>query len=174
MVPSSLLIRRHEFRHGQFSRIDPLKVSGWLLSASALAEHCRCPVGALRVSRVGPVHLTHGGSWAQLEALDSLRWPHLDRPVIHGPAVAVRPLLARDRFTGEAFVPGSWRALTPWEASNAQWILSEYTGPLMPRSCPADEAFLRSLGWPQHEHYLQAKRKGDAAAMLRIRLAQRA
>lgn len=174
MVPASLLICRHEYKHGQFSRIDPLKVSGWLLSPSELAEHCCCPVEALRFSRVGPVFLAHGGGWAQLEALDSLRWPYLDRPVIHGPAVAARPLLARDRFTGSEFAPDCWRALTPWEVSNAQWVLSEYTGPLMPRSCPADEAFLRSLGWPEHEHYCQARRMGDVAAMLRIRLAQRA
>lgn len=174
MVPSSLLIRRHEYKHGQFSRIDPLKVSGWLLSPIELAGHCGCPIEALRFSRVGPVHLAHGGAWSQLEALDSLRWPLLDQPVIHGPAVAVRPLLARDHSTGEAFVPGAWRALTPWEASNAHWVLSEYTGPLMPRSCPVDEAFLWSLGWPLHEHYLQARRAGDTAAMLRIRLAQRA
>ena len=174
VVPSSLLIRRHQYSQGQFTRIEPLKVSCWVLSSGELAEHCRCPVEALRFSRVGPVFLAHGGVWAQLEALDSLRWPHLDRPVIHGPAVAVRPLLARDRFTGETFAPGCWRALTPWEACNAQWVLSEYTGPLMPRSCPADEAFLRSLGWPQHEHYCQAKRAGDVAAMLRIRLAHRA
>ena len=178
MDPSSLLITRHQYSQGQFTRIDPLKVSGWLLSLAELAEHCRCPIQALRFSRVGPVHLAHGGSWAQLEALDSLRWPHLDRPVIHGPAVAVRRLLARDQFArhgviGTGTAPGSWRALTPWEASNAHWVLSEYTGPLMPRSCPVDEAFLRSLGWPLHEHYLQARRAGDAAAMLRIRLSQR-
>ena len=174
MVPSSLLIRRHQYSQGQFTRIKPLPVSGWLLSPAELAGHCQCPVEALRFSRVGPVHLAHGGVWAQLECLDSLGWPLLDRPVIHGPAVAVRPLLARDGFSGSEFAPGGWRALTPWEASNAHWVLGEYTGPLMPRSCPADEAFLRSLGWPQHEHYCQAKRKGDVAAMLRIRLAQRA
>jgi len=179
MVPSSVLIRRHQYSQGQFTRIDPLRVSGWLLPLAELAEHCRCPIEALRFSRVGPVHLAHGGTWAQLEALDSLRWPLLDRPVIHGPAVAVRPLLARDQFardgvTGTGPAPGSWRALSPWEASNAQWMLAEYTGPLMPPSCPVDEAFLRSLGWPLHGHYLQARRSGDAAAMLRIRLSHRA
>lgn len=175
MVPSSLLIRRHQYSQGQVTRIEPLQVSGWLLSLSELADHCRCPIEALRFSRVGPVHLAHGGSWAQLEALDSLRWPLLDQPVIHGPAVAVRPLLARDRLPGKRHgLRGSWRALTAWETSNAHWVLSNDTRPLMPLSCPIDAAFLQSLGWPLQEHYRQAKQAGDTATMLRIRLAQRA
>jgi hypothetical protein len=31
----------------------------------------------------------HSGAWARMEALDSLRWPFLYEPAIHGPAVAV-------------------------------------------------------------------------------------
>ena len=64
----------------------------WELSRSELAGFCGCPVEALGFSRVGRVHLAHGGAWDRLEALDSLRWPFLDVPVIHGPAVAVRPV----------------------------------------------------------------------------------
>ena len=63
----------------------------WELSRSELAEFCSCPVDALRFSRVGPVHLAHGGAWARLDALVSLRWPFLDAPAIHGPAVGGPP-----------------------------------------------------------------------------------
>ena len=33
-----------------------------------------------------------------------------------------------------------------------------------------DQAFLRSICWPVHAVYREAKRSGDSAAMLRIRL----
>ena len=148
----------------------------WELSSDELAGLCGCPVDALRFfSRVGPVHLAHGGAWARLEALDSLRWPFLDAPVIHGPAVAVRPVLG----SGSANCPGqdpggsrapAWRALDPWEAENALWALRRYVLPLQPLSCPVDQAFLNSICWPVHAAYCEAQRSGDSAAMLRIRL----
>jgi hypothetical protein len=37
-------------------------------------------------------------------------------------------------------------------------------------SCLVDQAFLRSICWPVHAAYREAKRSGDSAAMLRIRL----
>lgn len=52
-------------------------------------------------------------------------------------------------------------------------MLGDCTGAFTPLSCPVDEAFLRSLGWPLHEHYLQARRSGDTSEMLRIRLSHR-
>ena len=99
MVPSILLVHR---QGGQCTRIEPQPVKHWELSSAELAGFCGCPVDALRFSRVGPVHLAHGGAWARLEAPDSLRWPFLDAPVIHGPAVAVRPVLG----SGSANRPG--------------------------------------------------------------------
>jgi hypothetical protein len=150
-------------------------VERWDVSRSELAEFCGCPVDALRFSRVGPVHLAHGGAWARLEALDSLRWPFLDAPVIHGPAVAVRPVLG----SGSANCPGqdpggcgapTWRALDPWEAQNALWALRRFVLPLQPLSCPVDQAFLNSISWPVHRTYREARRVGDATTMLRIRL----
>ena len=89
MVPSILLVHRHqwlghEWQGGQCTRIEPKPVAHWELSRSELAGFCGCPVDALRFSRVGPVHLAHGGAWARLEALVSLRWPFLDAPAVGG------------------------------------------------------------------------------------------
>jgi hypothetical protein len=150
-------------------------VEHWELSRSELAGFCGCPVEALRFSRVGPVHLAHGGAWARLEALDSLRWPFLDAPVIHGRAVAVRPVLGSSGVNRPGQAPSGslaplWRALDPWEAENALWALRRYVLPLQPLSCPVDQAFLNSISWPVHHAYREAKRSGDSAAMLRIRL----
>jgi hypothetical protein len=64
----------------------------------------------------------------------------------------------------------AWRALDPWEAENALWALRRYVLPLQPLSCPVDQAFLNSICWPVHAAYREAKRSGDSAAMLRIRL----
>jgi hypothetical protein len=180
MVPSVLLVHRHQWhghkwQGGQCTRIEPQPVEHWELSSDELAGFCGCPVDALRFSRVGPVHLAHGGAWARLEAPDSLRWPFLDAPVIHGPAVAVRPVLG----SSSANCPGqdldgsaasAWRALDPWEAVNALWALRRYVLPLQPLSCPVDQAFLNSISWPVHRTYCEARRVGDATAMLRIRL----
>ncbi len=96
MAPSILLVHRHQWSGGPCTRIEPQPVEHWELSWPELAGLCGCPVEALRFSRLGPVHLAHGGSWARLEALDSLRWPFLDASVIHGRAVAVRPVLGSD------------------------------------------------------------------------------
>ena len=175
MVPSILLVHRHQWSGGQCTRIEPKPVEHWELSSAELAEFCGCSVGALRFSRVGTVHLAHAGAWARLEALDSLRWPFLDAPVIHGPAVAVRPVLG----SSGAHRPGqdhgghgapAWRALDPWEAQNALWVLRRHVLPLEPLSCPVDQAFLSSIAWPLHSAYREARRAGDAAAMLSIRL----
>ena len=63
MVPSVLLVHRHQWHSGQCTRIQPRHVERWDLSRSELAEFCGCPVDALRFSRMGPVHLSHGGAW---------------------------------------------------------------------------------------------------------------
>jgi hypothetical protein len=180
MVPSILLVRRHqwhghEWQGGQCTRIEPQPVEHWELSRSELAGFCGCPVDALRFSRVGPVHLAHGGAWARLEVLDSLRWPFLDAPVIHGPAVAVRQVFGSHSADRPGQDPGgsgalAWRALDPWEAENALWALRRYVLPLQPLSCPVDQVFLNSICWPVHAAYREAQRSGDSAAMLRIRL----
>ena len=167
MAAYTLLIHRHQFRHGQVTRVALQTAQQGAMALSELAGHCHCPLEALSFTRVGPVHLAHGGAWARLEALDSLRWPLLDGPVIHGPAVAVRPVLGGD---GPDLLPGSWRALREWEATNALWVLQRYAEPLLPLSCPVDQAFLWNLGWPLHGDYRQAQQAGDVGAMLRIRL----
>jgi hypothetical protein len=175
MVPSIFLVHRHQWSGGQCTRVEPQPVEHWELSSDELAGFCGCPVDTLRFSRVGPVHLAHGGAWARLEALDSLRWPFLDAPVIHGPAVAVQPVLGSSGVNrpgqdhGGSGAP-AWRALDPWEAENALWALRRYVLPLQPLSCPVDQAFLNSICWPVHVAYREAKRSGDSAAMLRIRL----
>ena len=167
MAPSVLLVHRHQWHSGQCTRIQPQPVERWELSRSELAEFCGCPVDALRFSRVGPVHLAHGGAWARLEAPDSLRWPFLDAPVIHGPAVAVRPVVVSGGVHRPGQGPGgsgalAWRALDPWEAENALWALRCYVLPLQPLSCPVDQAFLNSICWPVHVAYREAQRSGDS------------
>jgi hypothetical protein len=77
------------------------------------------------------VNLAHGGAWARLEVPDSLRWPFLDAPVIHGPAVTVRPAVGSSGVNRHGQDPGgsgalAWRALYPWEAENALWALRRY------------------------------------------------
>jgi hypothetical protein len=174
MVPSILLIHRHEWHGhewpgGQVTRIEPLQVEQWALSRSELAGFCGCPLAALRCSRVGPVHLAHGGAWARLEALDSLRWPLLEAPVIHGPAVAVRQVVGSGGLNRSGDAP-AWRALEPWEAENALGVLRRHALPLEPASCPVDQALERVLGWPLAGEFLRAQQAGDGAAVLRIRL----
>jgi hypothetical protein len=158
MVPSILLVHRHQWSGGQCTRIEPQPVEHWELSSAELDGICGCPVDALRFSRVGPVHLAHGGAWARLESLDSLRWPFLDAAVIHGPAVAGRPILG----SGSANCTGqdpdgcgapAWRALDPWEAENALWALRRYVLPLQPLSCTVDQAFVNSICWTVHAAY---------------------
>ena len=159
----------HEWPGGQSTRIEPLQVEQWALSRSELAGFCGCPVAALRCSRVGPVHLAHGGAWARLEALDSLRWPLLEAPVIHGPAVAVRQVLGSGGVDRPGDAP-AWRALEPWETQNALVVLRRHVLPLQPASCPVDQALERALGWPLAGEFLRAQQAGDGAALLRIRL----
>jgi hypothetical protein len=95
--------------------------------------------------------------------------------VIHGPAVAVRPVVGSSGVNRPGQDPGgsgapAWRALEPWEAENALWALRRYVFPLQPLSCAVDQAFLNSISRPVHAAYREAKRSGDSAAMLRIRL----
>lgn len=95
--------------------------------------------------------------------------------MIHGPAVAVRPVLGSGAVDRPGQDPGgsgplAWRALDPWEAENALWALRRSVLPLQPLSCPVDQAFLNSICWPVHAAYREAQRSGDSAAMLRIRL----
>jgi hypothetical protein len=94
---------------GQCTRIEPQPVEHWKLCSDELAGFCGCPVAALH----------------------SLRSPFLDVPVIHGPAVAVRPVLG----SGSANCPGqdpggrgalAWRALDPWEAENGLWVFRRH------------------------------------------------
>jgi hypothetical protein len=93
-------------------------------------------------------------------------------PVIDGPAVAVRPVLG----SGGVDRPGqgrgalAWRAFDLWEAENGLWVFRRHALHMEPLSCPVDQAFLNSISWPVHAAYREAKRSGDSAAMLRIRL----
>ena len=136
---------------GQCTRIQPRQVEHWKLCSDELAGFCGCPVAALGFSRVGQVHLAHGDAWARLEALNSLRWPFLDVPVIHGPAVAVRPVLGSGGVDRPGQDPGgrgalAWRALDPWEAENGLWVLRRHVLPMEPLSGPMNQACLNSIG----------------------------
>jgi hypothetical protein len=155
---------------GQCTRIEPQPVEHWELCSDELAGFCGCPVAALHFSRVGRVHLAHGGAWARLEALDSLRWTFLDVLVIHGPAVAVQPVLGSGGVDLPGQDPGgrgalAWRDLDPWEAENGLWVFRRHALPLEPLSCPVDQACLNSICWPLVCNYREAQRSGDSAAV---------
>ncbi|MFO7630842.1 MAG: hypothetical protein R6W06_15295, partial [Prochlorococcaceae cyanobacterium] len=137
MAPHILLIDRGESVVSgaliSWPRIRSVIAHQWEMSAEMLIWLCHCPPEALTISRLGPIHIAHGGSWAQSQELESLRWGYLDRPLIHGKAVGIRPDPCN----------GGWRALSSWEASNAQRVLSEHGSPITQRSCRIWERF----GW---------------------------
>jgi len=133
---------------GQYTRIEPQPGERWKLCSDELAGFCGCPVAALH----------------------SLRSPFLDVPVIHGPAVAVRPVLG----SGSANCPGqdpegrgalAWRALDPWEAESGLWVFRRHALHPEPLSCPVDQACLNSICWPLLCNYREAQRSGDSAAI---------
>ena len=103
----------HQWHGGHVTRIESQPVAHCELSRFELDSFCGCLHDALRFSRVGPVHLAHGVGWARLEASDSLRWPFLNAPVIHWPAVAVRPVVS----TGWVNRPGQ----NPWGSGALAW-----------------------------------------------------
>ena len=95
--------------------------------------------------------------------------------MIHGPAVAVRPVLGSSGANRPGQDPGgsgalAWRALDPREVENALWALRRYVLPLQPLSCSVDQAFMKSICWPLLGTYREAQRSDDGAAMHRIRL----
>lgn len=137
-----------------YPELDPATL-GWLLD---------CPEGALEFSRVGPLDLAHGGAWARQRFHESLRWPFLDRPVIHGRAVGLR-LNARWPGEGASRPPLAMRALTAWEGRNALERFQDHLLPLSRLHCPVDEQFQWSLGFPLHREFQLA----DAAGRLAIR-----
>jgi hypothetical protein len=103
-------------------------------------------------------------------ALDSLRWPFLDVPVIHGPAVAVRPVLGSggvDRPGQDPVGRGAvaWRDLDPREAEIGLWVFRRHGLHPEPLSCPVDQACLNSICWLLLCSNREAQRSGDSAAM---------
>jgi hypothetical protein len=85
-----LLIRREESRGITFSRLKLALAPAAELDLASLGWIIDCPPEEIEFSRVGPIELAHGSSWAQRHHLDSYRWPLLDQPVIHGQAVGIR------------------------------------------------------------------------------------
>ena len=62
MAAFTLLIHRHQFRHRQVTRVALQTAHQGAMALSELAGHCHCPLEALSFTRVGPVHLAHGGA----------------------------------------------------------------------------------------------------------------
>ena len=109
-------------------------------------------MAALHFSRVEPVHLAHGGAWTRLAALDSLRWPFLDVPVIQG---------QRWRW-GRRWAPVGLIAV----------VRIPVTGGLSPGVLwiPGRPRMASGCSWALLCNYREAQRSGDSAAMFGIRL----
>lgn len=142
------------------------------LDHATLAWFIDCPEDALEFTRVGPIDLVHGGAWARERFHESLRWPFLDQPVIHGRAVGIRIGV---RWPGECSSqpPLPMRALTSWEGRNALERFQYHLLPLMRLHCPVDEAFHNSLGFPLYAEFKQADASGKLAIRQRV-MAERA
>ncbi|MGL6133568.1 MAG: hypothetical protein ACRC1L_05205 [Prochlorococcaceae cyanobacterium] len=132
MAPHTLLIDREEAHcggvHLAWPRIKRVIAHQWELGRPEMAWLCFCPPEAVRISRVGPIHLAHGGEWARCRELESLCWdlPPLQGTLrIRGKAIALRPDFER---------PGRWRALTEREAINAERVLPAYA-PVLTQPC---------------------------------------
>ncbi|MCP9826017.1 hypothetical protein [Synechococcus sp. EJ6-Ellesmere] len=161
-APHTLLIQRREFSGllvQPWCQIRQVITPEWRFSHEWLGWMLECPPAALTFSRVGPVVIAHGGSWARIHALESLRWPLLDRPVIHGKALAVAP----DRSSG------SWQALTGTAAQRGKHWLWRLMAPLTPTSCPIHAAHEMQLTF----HQLQAFRAADEPRKLELLLQAR-
>jgi hypothetical protein len=185
MAPHTLLIDRDESTapaaggRVAWPRIKRVIAHQWEMGRLDLAWLCFCPPEAVRITRVGPVYLAHGGDWAYGRELESLRWKLLyPSPLsIRGKAVAVRP--DRER-------PGCWRALSEWEAINAERVLRAHglmlTQPASDRwqglrqQLHGEWARRFPLGSPQEreellmafaEHQLQARQAVSAEARQR-------
>jgi hypothetical protein len=126
-----------------------------VLDPATLAWLVQCPPEALTFTRVGPVHLAHGGTWAQARELPSFCWGLADQPVIHGNAVGIRVGMP---FPGDPphLVPPAYRALTDWEARNALHRFQDHFLPLGLNTCQVHERFLGSIGFPLHEQFHNA------------------
>jgi hypothetical protein len=130
MAPHTLLIERQEatapVQGGRVAwpRIKRVIAHQWELGRPELGWLCFCPPEAVRFNRIGPIYLAHAREWAHGRELESLRWKLLyPAPLsIRGKAVAVQP--DRER-------PGYWRALSEWEAINAERVLRRFCEPLV-------------------------------------------
>jgi hypothetical protein len=162
-----LLISRGERGSCAVSRLRLVVAPTPELDSAHLSWLIDCPVDALEFTRVGPVDLVHGGAWARRRQLESLRWPYLDRSVIHGRAVGVRLGVPWPGERGKV-QPLPIRALSEWEARNALGQLQDHLLPLSRLHCPVDEAFLSQLGFPLHRQYQEADEAGKLAIRLQV------
>lgn len=166
MAPHTLLIDRGEGFgggvHVAWPRIKRVIAHQWELGRPELGWLCFCPPEAIRFNRVGPVYLAHAREWAVTRELESLRWKLLyPAPLpIRGKAVAVRP--DRER-------PGCWRALTEWEAINAERVLRHYCEPLTQPDCDRWDGLRQQMGGRDHDRAFRAKSpEARDAVMLQI------
>jgi hypothetical protein len=167
MAPHTLLIERKEFpapvQGGRVAccQITRVIARGWQMSRAELACEIGCPPEAVRFSRVGPIHLAHAREWALGRELESLRWKLLyPLPLsIRGKAVAVRPDHQADPWRQRR-----WRALTEWEAINAERVLEWHGEQLGPCACDRWHGLrMRIHGrWAQRLH-LAAPSEKEAA-----------
>jgi hypothetical protein len=150
--PFLLFIDRGESDGHCWPRIRRNAAFRWLQEPADLAWCIGCPEDQLVISRCGPVHLAHGGDWARARELECFRWSLVDPLVLSGKAVAVRP----DSDWG------GWRALSEWEAGNAERVLRRYGDPIT-RACSSRwDAVVRQLSGERLLRYVGGTREEQA------------
>lgn len=133
MSSQVLLISRQEIANRASTKLKLVSAPGFGLDVATLAWWLDCPQSQIEFSRVGPIELVHGGDWAWLRQLESLRWPYLGQCVIHGRAIGLRLGLPG---------PVPIRGLTDWEAANALACFQRLAAPLIQGTCPLVGAFI--------------------------------
>ncbi len=150
MAPHTLLIDRGEAVSGgvpvAWPWIRSVIAHRWDLSTADLAWLCHCPIEAVVISRVGPVHIAHGGAWARVRELESLSWSLVEPVSISGKALAIRP----DHENG------GWRALTSWEAGNAERVLRGHGGEITQPTSRCWERLEQQLSGERLARYVSA------------------
>ena len=166
MALQILLIQRKLIAHSElaYSAIKAHVPPEPVLGPELLCWLCFCPPEALTISKIGPIVVAHGGTWAKARELESLHWPLLGGTAIHGKAVG----LSRQQRDGEH------EALSESEALHAQRILWRHSSALIQSRSRIHHAFEQGLPWDELQHFRASDLAGQAEIVQQSRLRRRA